>query len=306
MFTILDPGALTTVQDAGRIGWGRYGIPPSGPMDPVAFVAANRLVGNPANAAGLEITLTGPSLRAWRDCLVAVCGADFELWAGKLAVPMGHAIYVRAGYTLRFGRRHNGARAYLAVDGGIDVPAYLGSRATYLKGGFGGLEGRALRPGDQLPLGNRRGSSPIIGAGVCRPTVSPTKNPTLRAVIGPQADHFSTETIESFFGNGYTVTASADRMGIRLQGARLHHIREAGIISDGIVTGCVQIPPNGQPIAMMVDHQTIGGYPKIATVIRADLPLLAQCLPGDEVRFARVTLNEARSAYRRSREHLES
>jgi len=301
MLTVLDPGALTTVQDAGRIGWGRYGIPPSGPMDAAALVAANRLVGNPAGTAALEITLTGPALRAWRDCLIAVCGADFELWAGHLAVPTWHAVYLRAGYTLRFGKRLNGARAYLAVDGGIDVPPYLGSRSTYLKGGFGGLEGRALRAGDRLSLGVGVRSAAIERAGAHwpAPTRSTTSDvPTVHVVLGPQEDYFSEETIKQFLGSRYTVTAAADRMGIRLQGPHLDHIGETGIVSDGIITGSIQVPPDGQPIVMMVDHQTTGGYPKIATVIQTDLPLLAQRLPGDEVRFAHVTLDEARAAYR--------
>ena len=301
MLTVLEPGTLTTVQDAGRVGWGRYGIPPSGPMDAAAFVAANRLVGNPAGAAALEITLTGPVLRAWRDCLIAVCGAEFELWAGDLAVPTWHAIYLRAGYALHFGRRLNGARAYFAVGGGIDVPLYLGSRATYVKGGFGGFEGRALRAGDRLPLGVSARSHPNGGAGARWPIPSrmaTLATPTVRVVLGPQEDHFSAETVDRFVGNCYEVTAAADRMGIRLQGARLDHEGETGIVSDGIVTGSIQIPPNGQPIVMMVDHQTTGGYPKIATVIQADLPLLAQRLPGDEVRFAQVTLDEAQAAYR--------
>ena len=301
MLTVLEPGALTTVQGAGRVGWGRYGIPPSGPMDAAAFVAANRLVGNPAGTAALEITLTGPALRAWRDCLIAVCGAEFELWAGNLAVPTWHAVYVRSGYTLRFGRRLNGARAYLAVDGGIDVPLYLGSRATYLKGSFGGLEGRALQAGDRLPLGVGAPSQHISGAGTRRPVpawMATLGTATVRVVLGPQEDHFSAETIDRFLGNRYEVTAAADRMGIRLQGTRLDHVGATEIVSDGIVTGSIQIPPDGRPIVMMVDHQTTGGYPKIATVIQADLPLLAQRLPGDEVRFARVTLGEARAAYR--------
>ena len=301
MLTVLEPGTLTTVQDAGRVGWGRYGIPPSGPMDAAAFVAANRLVGNPVGVAALEITVTGPVLGAWRDCLIAVCGAEFDLWAGNLAVPTKHAVYLRSGHTLRFGRRLKGARAYLAVDGGIDVPLNLGSRSTCLKGGFGGLEGRALRAGDRLPLGVGALSHPFSGAGarwLAPVRLATSGAPTVRVVLGPQEDYFSAETIDRFLGCRYEVTASADRMGIRLQGARLHHAGETGIVSDGIVTGSIQIPPDGQPIVMMVDHQTAGGYPKIATVIQADLPLLAQRLPGDEVRFAQVTLDEARTAYR--------
>jgi biotin-dependent carboxylase-like uncharacterized protein len=303
MLTVLDPGALTTVQDRGRIRWARYGIPPSGPMDAHAFDAANELVGNPPEAAGLEITLTGPNLRAWHDCLVAVCGAEFELWVGRLSVPCWHAVYVRAGYLIRFGARHTGARAYLAVAGGINTPRFLDSRATYLMGGFGGLQGRALKHGDRLVVGRNSANSAamIDRAGLAWPRSRRpcyTAAPTVRVVLGPQDDAFTGEALDRFLTTPYTVTPNADRMGIRVTGARLEHRQRPdgttadNIVSDGIVTGSVQVPPDGQPIMMMVDHQTTGGYPKIATVIRADLPLLAQCLPGNQIRFAKVSLQQ--------------
>jgi len=266
-------------------------------MDPAAFAVGNRLVGNPAGSAGLEVTLTGPALAASRDCLVAVCGAEFELWAGRLPVPTWHALYLRAGHVLRFGRRLAGARAYLAVDGGIDVPAYLGSRSTYLRGGFGGLEGRALRAGDLVAVGSPLHLHPIDRAGTRWPIPSwrtGTGTTGIRVVLGPQADYFADTTIDRFLGTTYRVTADADRMGIRLEGTPLAHAGETGIISDGIVSGSVQVPPDGQPIVMMVDHQTTGGYPKIATVIQADLPRLAQVIPGDQVGFEAVTVEEAR------------
>jgi biotin-dependent carboxylase-like uncharacterized protein len=306
MLTVLDPGSLTTVQDRGRIGWTRYGIPPSGPMDAAAFAAANALVGNPPEAAGLEITLTGPQLRAHHDTLIAVCGAAFELWVDRLPVPCWHAVFVRAGALIRFGVRRSGARAYLAVAGGIDTPPFLGSRATYLRGAFGGHEGRALARGDRLNRGASSASTTapnicvrmIDHAGRAWPqTQRPlyTDAPTLRVVLGPQDDHFTTEALDLFANSPYTLTPATDRMGIRLSGPYLQHARRANgtpadnIVSDAIVTGSVQVPPDGQPIVMMVDHQTTGGYPKIATVIQADLPLLAQCLPGNEVRFTALS-----------------
>ncbi len=298
MLEVLDPGLLTTVQDAGRKGWARYGVPPSGPLDEAAFTAANDLAGNPPDAAALEITLTGPALRVGRECLIAVCGAEFELWVGVLPVPLWHAVYVRAGQIVTFGARRSGARAYLAVSGGIALPPFLGSQATYLPGGFGGLDGRALRAGDRLPLGAAIMRNPAQSAGRVwpverRPPYTP--QPTLRVVLGPQDDYFTAEGIATFLDSAYQLTPEADRMGARLQGPPIAHRGPTGIVSDGVVTGSVQAPPDGQPIVMLADHQTTGGYPKIATVIRADLPLLAQCLPGDRVRFAAVTLAEARN-----------
>lgn len=298
LLEVLEPGLLTTVQDAGRKGWARYGVPPSGPLDEAAFTAANDLAGNPPDAAALEITLTGPALRVGRECLIAVCGAEFDLWVGVLPVPLWHAVYVRAGQIVTFGARRRGARVYLAVSGGIALPPFLGSQATYLPGGFGGLDGRALRAGDRLPLGATTMRNPAQSAGRVwpverRPPYTP--QPTLRVVLGPQDDYFTAEGIATFLDSAYQLTSEADRMGARLQGPPIAHRGPTGSVSDGVVAGSVQAPPDGQPIVMLADHQTTGGYPKIATVIRADLPLLAQCLPGDRIRFAAVTLAEARN-----------
>lgn len=295
MLEVLEPGLLTTVQDAGRIGWARYGVSPSGPLDAVAFTAANALVGNQPSAAVLEITLTGPTLRVPRECLIAVCGAVFDLWVGTLPVPTWHAVYARAGRIITFGVRRSGARAYLAISGGITLPLFLGSQATYLPGAFGGVGGRALRAGDRLPLGVDAAGNPAQRAGYVwpvdrRPPYTP--QPALRVVLGPQDDYFTAEGVTTFLNSAYKLTPDVDRMGARLQGPPIAHRGPTGIVSDGIVTGSIQVPPDGQPIVMLADHQTTGGYPKIATVIRADLPLLAQCLPGDNVRFVAVSLAE--------------
>jgi biotin-dependent carboxylase-like uncharacterized protein len=298
MLEILEPGLLTTVQDGGRVGWARYGVPPSGPMDRAAFAAANTLVGNPPDIAGLEITLNGTVLRVPRECLIAVCGADFDLWVGSLPVPMWHAVYVRAGRVVTFGMRRSGARAYLAISGGIALPPFLGSQSTYLQGEFGGLEGRALRAGDQLPLGPAATRNPVARAGRIWPIDRRPpyiSSPTLRVILGPQDDRFTDEGLATFLNNPYVVTPESDRMGYRLSGPVIAHRGSTGITSDGVVMGSIQIPPDGQPIVMMADHQTTGGYPKIATVIRADLPLLAQSLPGDLVRFQAVSLDEAQA-----------
>jgi antagonist of KipI len=297
MLEIWEPGLLTTVQDGGRVGWARYGVPPSGPLDKAAFRAANRLVGNPPDAAGLEITLTGPTLRCSRPSLVAVCGAEFELWAGSIRVPTWHAVFLRAGQWLYFGERRQGARAYLAVDGGMDVPLFLDSRSTYLTGGFGGVEGRALRRGDRLPLGPGA-LQPSMRAGRAWPASERppyTSAPTLRVVLGPQDDHFTQAGLETFLSTVYELTPESNRMGARLKGPPIQHRDTTGIVSDGVVIGSVQVPASGQPIVMLADHQTTGGYPKIATVIQADLPLLAQIVPGDYVRFDAVSLAEAQT-----------
>jgi antagonist of KipI len=253
-------------------------------------------VGNPPNAAAIEVTLSGPHMVPAYDCLIAVCGAEFDLNVGTLPVPTWHAIYVRSGYPIRFGSLHNGIRAVLAVSGGIDVPLFLGSRSTYLTGRFGGFQGRCLEEGDQLPLGKQVIGDLVMQAGRSwpqerRPEYSHT--PIIRVVLGPQQDFFYDTALDILFQHPYTVSPTSDRMGIRLHGPVISHKKSTGIVSDGIVTGSIQIPPDGMPIVMMVDHQTTGGYPKIATVIQADIPLLAQCLPGDVVRFKAISLEDA-------------
>jgi biotin-dependent carboxylase-like uncharacterized protein len=303
MLETIDPGALTTVQDRGRAGWARYGIPESGPMDRAAFAAANRLVGNGPAAAALEITLSGPLLRAVDDALIAICGAAFEVWVDTLPVPGWHSVFVRGGSLIRFGARHAGARAYLAVAGGIVVPTFLGSASTYLPGGFGGLQGRALRAGDRLKIGTdplrRRSHELWASAGERWPEQRRpgyTGSPELRILLGPQHSFFAPDALADFLAACYMLSPASDRMGIRLEGPGVRHSGPTGIVSDGVIPGSIQIPPDGCPIVMMVDHQTTGGYPKIGTVIQADLPLLAQCLPGDRVRFRAVTPAEARAA----------
>ncbi|MBC7227728.1 MAG: biotin-dependent carboxyltransferase family protein [Thermoflexales bacterium] len=297
---VLDGGWLTTVQDLGRPGYERYGIPLSGAMDFLALRVANCLVGNPPGAAGLEITLAGPTLAATEPCLVAVTGADLAFQVDGREMPMWMSVFVRRGSVISFGGRRRGCRAYLAVAGGIEVPPVLGSRSTYLPGRFGGLDGRALRPGDRLPIGPVSGHLPERAGRKPPPHLIPAWDdcPTVRAVPGPQDDHFPPEGLETFFGSEYRVLPISDRMGYRLEGPPVAS-RRAEVISDGVPPGAVQVPPDGQPLVMMADHQTTGGYPKIAVVIMADLPRLAQCVPGESrVRFRAVSVTEAQYAYR--------
>lgn len=293
---VVSPGFLTSVQDLGRPGYQRFGVPVAGAMDCYAFQAANSLVCNLAGAAALEITVAGPRLRATEDCLIAVTGADLGLRVNGAAMPLWMSVLVRRGYDIGFDGRRGGCRAYLAVAGGIEVPRVMGSRATYLRGGFGGHEGRALAEGDMLPVGATNvylfGQAGKEWPQSLRPPYSDA--PTVEVILGPQDDHFTEEGIATFLSTEYSVDRLSDRMGCRLRGTRVQHRSGADIASDGVVLGAVQVPADGQPIVMMADRQTTGGYPKIATVASADIPLLAQCMPGESrVRFRETTVEAA-------------
>ena len=298
---VLEGGMLTTVQDLGRYGYKRYGVPVAGAMDPFALQAANALVGNSLGEAVLEITIVGPTLRATESCLIAVTGADLSFWVNGRPLPSWMAVFVRRGWIIEFGSRRMGCRAYLAVAGGIDVPLVMGSKATYLRGGFGGFEGRALRGGDIILIGQPPFHPPSL-AGRDFPTdLIPeySDEPEVHVILGPQDDYFTEEGIAVFLSSEYRVSPSSDRMGYRLQGPEIAHKEKADIISDGIALGSVQVPADRQPIVMMADHQTTGGYPKIATVVSADIPLLAQCMPGaSTVTFKAITVEEAQARYR--------
>lgn len=301
-FEVLDGGFLTTVQDLGRYGYQQFGMPPSGAMDAFSLTVANVLVGNPSDAAGLEVTYTGPRLRALRSILVAVTGADFSPRINGRAVHQWESLQMNEGDILEFGLPSTGSRCYIAVCGGISVPKVMGSRSTYARGKVGGLGGRRLVAGDRIPAFIPPGEAHTrVGSGrFVPPHLRPTCAGELlvRAVPGPQDDYFTERGLETFFGEAYRVTEQADRMGLRLKGPQLQHRGKTDIISDGIPAGAVQVPGDGQPIVMLADRQTTGGYPKIATVIGADLHLLGQARPGDTVRFKRVTVEEAREAWR--------
>jgi antagonist of KipI len=305
---VVEPGLLTTVQDLGRPGYQRLGIPPSGPLDRPAFVLANRLVGNPDGAAGLELTLRGPRLEARRECLVAVTGADMGVTINGQAVPGWTAVRLRPGDVVAFRMVTAGCRAYLAVAGGLDLPPALGSRSTYLRGRLGGLDGRPLQKGDALPVG-------APPAGLDRPAgrvVPEARRPAYpsavecRVVLGPQDDRFTPDGIAALLGGPYEVAPQADRMGYRLKGPAIGHARGHDIISDGIPLGGIQVPGEGQPIVLLVDRQTTGGYTKIATVVSADIARIGQTRPGHRVRFRRVTLAEAHAALREARAWLDT
>jgi antagonist of KipI len=298
---VLDPGFLTTVQDLGRLGFERYGVPVSGAMDTFALRAANLLVGNQPDAAGLEFTAAGPILYAWHDCLVALGGYGFALEMDGTEYPSWMAVLVRQGGTVRLIPNEQSGWGYLAVSGGILVPEVMGSRSTYLRGGFGGVSGRKLAAGDLLPVPQLAKDAFLLAGSELGPENRPryNENPIIRVVLGPQADAFSKAGLFTFVENEYILSETADRMGYRFEGPEIEHQKPADILSDGIALGAVQVPANGKPIVMMSDRQTTGGYTKIANVISADLPLLAQCQAGiSRVHFKVITVEEAQAAYR--------
>lgn len=305
-FALLEPGLLTTVQDPGRRGYLRYGIPPSGPMDREAFLVANRLVGNPDGAAGLECTLVGPKLEVRAECVVAVTGAEMPVTANGREMPRWASVGLKPGDVLSLGPARSGVRAYLAVSGGIDVPPVLGSRATYLRGQLGGLEGRQVKKGDLLPVGppalpldaarGRRVRSDFIPAY--------SGEPEVRVVLGPQADRFTPEGIATFLQNPYEMLPQSDRMGARLKGPQIAHTRGHDIISDGVPLGGIQVVGDGQPIVLLVDRQSTGGYTKIATVCSVDIGRVGQVRPGQRLRFRSVSVDEAHAVLRAARARL--
>lgn len=277
---VLDASPLTTIQDLGRFGYQRFGVPASGAMDAFALRAANELVGNKQSEAGIEIGLSDASFVASDPCLIAVTGAGFELRVNDRPMNLWTTIYARKGWEIKILKTSEvlGAWAYLGIGGGVTVKEVLGSRSTYLRGRFGGFEGRALEAGDVIPI--RESSLNIERAGR---TLPQDKRPhyeekMIEIILGPQDDHFAHETIQIFLSSEYEITPTSDRMGYRLHGSPLTHRGSPDIISDGLARGAIQIPANGQPILMMSDHATTGGYPKIAAVVSADIPIVAQRL----------------------------
>jgi biotin-dependent carboxylase-like uncharacterized protein len=315
---VLRPGALATVQDLGRGGLQHLAIVPGGAMDRASHRIANALVGNRLDSATLEIALSGPELLFNGVALVALHGARFEAALDGAAFPASRPVLVRAGARLRIGRAIEGCFGYLAVAGGIEVPLVLGSRCTYLPGGFGGLDGRLIATGATLPVAanadtvsasrfariTTQGNTVVVGAGAGQSvrwhapalTLPSTDPPVAHAVEGAHAELFAEAARAAFFGERWRVAADSNRMGFRLLGPKLDLVRATEIVSQATCLGTVQVPANGQPIVLMADHQTTGGYPKIAEVIAADVPALAQLPPGGSVRFLKATLEDADSA----------
>lgn len=295
---IVKAGMLATVQDLGRTGFRESGVPVGGAADPFAARVANALAGNDPGAAVLEITMGGLHLRFSDRRVLAWCGGDYRVIAGSALVPAGRACSAAAGSEVRADLAGDGCRAWLAISGGIDTAPVLGSRSTDLRGAFGGFHGRALRDGDALPLANSSAAPALDGLasfGAPAGWAQPFARPEILCVTpGADLERFSPESRERFFAEEFVVTADADRMGARLDGPALERIDADGDLPSGpVAPGTLQIPPNGKPILLLADCQTLGGYPKFGHVIAADLPRAAQLRPGDRVRFAEIPLAEA-------------
>lgn len=291
---VLRPGLLTTVQDLGRWGHQASGVPVAGPMDTFSHRLANLLVGNPRDAAALEITLIGPELEFDAPAVIAVCGAEFDVTCNGQPVVSAMSVTVPQGARLVFGRRRAGARAYLAVAGGLQTTILLGSRATHLVSAMGGVDGRALIPGDRLPfLSTTSGGVSRRARVLDLPTNGRAR---LRIVPGAQAAWFPEEAMAILTSVSFRVSPRSNRMGYRLEGPPLTRHRTDEPISEPLAFGAIQVPAAGEPILLMADRQTAGGYPKIASVIAADLPLAGQLAPGDFIEFARSSRQESAAA----------
>lgn len=312
---VLHPGVLTTVQDRGRIGHQRMGVPVSGAMDQLSLRIANLLVGNDETAAALELTLVGPTLRFDERTLIAFAGAEIGAYVDGTRIPAWRPVCIAAGSIVTTEAASRGCRAYLAVGGGIDVPLVLGSRATYGRAALGGLDGRALRRGDLVPCGapselSRRIAAAILeatarqgrvavaswGAAATLATFFRSGN-GIRLLEDEHTRMLTSESLERLWSAEFRVGAQSDRMGYRLEGPALELTTSIEMLSESVAFGTVQLPPGGSPIVLMADRQTTGGYPRIGDVASIDLPLVAQLRPGDRVRFRPISLDEAQRLY---------
>ncbi|NOL31388.1 MULTISPECIES: biotin-dependent carboxyltransferase family protein [Bacillus] len=308
---VIKPGMFTTIQDKGRIGYQKYGVLTSGGMDPLSLRIANILTGNQENEAVLEITLMGPGpvLTCQKDQLIAVTGADVEIEIDGEQAPLWKPLFIRAGSTITFGPCKRGCRSYLAVAGGFDVEPVMKSKSTYVRAKIGGIEGRPLEKGDVLPIGE---PSPLAvslvhmlkSKGERAPdwTVNHAhflplgKSPVIRVLAGRHLSHFQEESQQAFFERSYQVTPQSDRMGCRLKGEPIRLKQKLELISEAVAFGSIQIPPDGQPIILLADRQTTGGYPRIGEVATVDLPLIAQAMPGANLTFQQIDRQEAEQA----------
>jgi biotin-dependent carboxylase-like uncharacterized protein len=298
VFEVLACPVPASIQDLGRRGYRHFGVPVSGALDNVSFRLANALVKNPANAAVLEMRLTGPRLRAGAPVRVALAHAEATIECAdgsRKPLPAWQSATLAPGDILKIGAVRGGA-GYLAVAGGFDVPLVLGSHSTYARAGFGSL----LSAGMMLPVGTADISQPELAV-----SPAPTFDDGLiRVIPGPQREMFTDEAFATFISSDYSVTQEADRMGLRLAGLTLTHVAGADIVSDAVTPGAIQVPGDGRPIVLLADCQSVGGYAKIATVIAADLPRLGRLLPGNTLRFAVVDVEQALAALRASEEWL--
>ncbi len=292
---IIVAGLHTTVQDRGRFGYQDVGVPASGPLDRISFHLANALVGNAPDTPALEMLLQGPTLKVRAESVrlsLVGCNASIDIRSGNArTVPAGQSVRLARDDVFRIGVLRDSICAYLAIEGGPDIPPVLGSASTYVRGAIGGLQGRRLQAGDSVPL--KLAGVDVRGECALPQPLDLALDQPIRVVLGPQADYFTDGAVQTFLSSDYTVSPQSDRMGYRLAGPALAHAKGYDIVSDGIVAGAIQVPGSGLPIVLMVDHQTIGGYPKIATVISADIPVVGRRKPGCPIRFVAVGVHEA-------------
>jgi antagonist of KipI len=301
---VLSGGFMTTVQDLGRTGFRQFGVAAGGALDPHALRVANLLVGNAESAAGLEATFGGLRLSVADERIAAWCGGDFDARIASRLIPAGHPFLIAHGEELIIDRPKIGCRAWLAISGGVDVPIVLGSRSTDLRAGFGGFNGSALRDGDEIPLGQSSERTTILIEKLRHEKIARWKpphgwsspaqpEPLLRFVAGADRSRFNDVTFQRFTRESFAVSPDSDRMGVRFDAPELKRNDNVDLISEAVAPGTIQVPPSGKPILLLRDCQTIGGYPKIAHVVTADLPIAAQLRAGDQVRFREVSLADA-------------
>jgi len=306
-FEVLESGILTTIQDLGRYGFSQFGVPPSGALDTFSYRAGNLLVGNGQGEASLETTIMGLKLKTLREVVIAITGGDLSPTLNGEPLEMWRTHLLVEGDIIDFKKVRTGCRAYLAASGGLIFPLVMGSRSTYLSGKFGGLDGKALKKGDILFAPDIRIPLSQLGfrfPGDWIPRFE--KEVLLRVIPGPQDNHFTEKGFQTFFSSSYQVTPQCDRMGVRLDGLKIERRSdvEESIISEGLIAGAIQVPGDGKPIIILTELVT-GGYTKIATVISTDLPKVAQLKPGDRVRFAPVSVEEAHHVLREQEERLQ-
>lgn len=308
MIRVIEGGLLSTIQDKGRFGWQKYGVIVSGAMDQEAMCIANWLVGNDESAATIEMTYAGPALYFEVSTWIAICGGNFNPLLDGQSVPNWRSVWIPQGSLLKFQAAQTGCRAYLAVAGGFEVDKVMDSRSTYLKAGLGGFQGRVLKTGDLLPIQKQQEPSPALKrtnwyvSSEIHPNI--IEENTIRVIIGKQFDLFSTKSKLYFFSQPFEISTQSDRMGYRLKGASLTLESPLEMISEAVVCGTIQVPADGSPIILLQDHQTIGGYPKIAEVISVDLTKLAQMQPGKKVYFQEVSVETAQQLYRQRQKEL--
>ncbi|SET21052.1 antagonist of KipI [Salinibacillus kushneri] len=315
MIKITKPGLFSSVQDIGRYGYQKYGVSVSGAMDSISHRLANLLVGNDEYQSTIECTMAGPEMEFHQDCLLSICGGDFNPTINKQSVGMWRPVWVKKGSVLRFGQSIEGCRAYLAVSGGFDVPKVLGSRSTFMRAKMGGFQGRALKKGDQLKTGRAsavaeqiqrlagKKDGPIVSFHETNWFVRPPyssrfkRKLPIRVVKSKQTEWFAKDTQNQLVERLFTITAQSDRMGYRLDGPEIKWKEKKEMISEAVSIGTIQVPAEGNPIVLLADRQTTGGYPKIAQVTTVDIPYLAQMKPGETLQFEWISLKEAQQLY---------